>query len=97
MGLSELHKRLARLERGDASVDAVLTYENGARASLRVHDALGLVCTAMRCESARMEGRDFEPSRYDAELALLRRAERIETQDGLLRIAFDICRPGGAE
>lgn len=96
MRLRSLEERLTRLERGDDTTDARLQFENGSRAALRVRDAVDLVCTAMRNEYARLQGQEPEASKHAAKLALMRRAERIETNDGLLAMAFDVTR-GGAE
>ena len=94
MSFERIRKRIEQLERGDRSSDAVLVFENGSRASLRVRDPLGLICEAMRARHAHMEGREPEPNQYSAKLALLGRAESCQTEDSLARLAFELCHQG---
>lgn len=89
-----LTMRLKRMESGGDGADATLVFENGSTAAMQVRDALGLCLDAMRNESARMDGQEPEQSKYAGKLALLARAERIETGDGLLSMAFDVCKDG---
>ena len=96
MSLRDLNMRLKRMEDGDGGSDAVLIYANGTHTGLQVRDALGLVCAAMRAESARLDGQEPTPSKYSAKLNLLRRAETCETSDGLIAMAHDVVR-GGVE
>lgn len=95
MSFSDLQRRLSKLE-GSGGNEAVLVFESGTRTGLQARDALGLVCAAMRAESAKMDGQEPEQSKYAGKLVLLRRAERIETADNLLSMAFDVCK-GGVE
>ena len=89
--LAELRSRLASLE-GGGGADAELTFANGSHASLRVRDGLGLVLSAMRSESARLDGQEPEPSKYAAKLNLLAHAVECRTEDNLLQMAHGICR-----
>ena len=92
MNLRDMNARLRRLEGGGDGADATLVFENGTRTGLQARDALGLVCSAMRAESARLDGLLPEPSKHSAKLALLARAVECRTEDNLLQMAHGICR-----
>lgn len=95
MRLRNLGERVARLE-GNGGSDAVLTFSDGTRAGLKVGNALGLICDAMRREYYAMEGREDPrgPSRYASTLSAMSRAECCEG-DQLLETAHSVLHPQG--
>jgi hypothetical protein len=93
--MSDLKKRLAKLEKGVTSQSITAISEDGVQIRIRRDSLLGLTCAAFRRRYCEIEGEPLPESQFDAKLELLKRAGAITSSEPLLCVAADVLRTAG--
>jgi hypothetical protein len=90
--MSDLKKRLEKLEKGVTSSSIQASTEDGQQFRLPRQSLLALTCAAFRRRYAEILGEPQPESRLDAKLDLLKRAGAITSSEPLLCVAADVLR-----